>query len=146
MLLLDGGFEAKWKHWKPIGAAMITSGFSHGGNASLRLGGTPNSEDGAEQMVSIPCDAKQVQLSYYWYVASQNSLPTADTFQANVNAATLQTLTSFDSHMAWEQSVYDLSSYACQSITISFRSYANEKGATSFYVDDVQLEAYRGDR
>ncbi len=112
------------------------------GSPTLRLGQVVNSEDAAAQTVFIPCDARQVQLSYYWHVASQNSVPRMDIFQANVDAVTLQTLTEYDSHVGWEQAVYDLSSYACQSVTITFRSRQNEEGVTAFYVDDVRPTAY----
>ncbi|MFN2250784.1 MAG: DNRLRE domain-containing protein [Anaerolineae bacterium] len=148
-LIGNGGFEgdalAPWDMW---GAAEIVEAPApvHGGTRGMRLGKT---EGVAElwQAVELPADAEAITLSFWWHIDSEDDWPLdGDKLRLLLRTpdgtAQLQTLTNAGPLFQWRQTWYDLSAYRGQTVTVLFRADENARDPTSFYIDDVRVDAH----
>jgi hypothetical protein len=105
-----------------------------------------DSFDQLSQTVVLPDNRKKITLSYWWWIDSDDHQPWADTLRVLLEwedgAATLEALTNSDQQFRWRQSRFDLSAYRGKKVTITFRSEANAKDLTLFYLDDIRLDVH----
>ncbi len=149
-LLQNGGFESSGG-WTFSGTSLPTRSQTqvHSGAYSLQLGTSAQQQGDAiaSQMVSLPNNAKQIALSFYYWPASNDS-STYGWQEANVidsQGNVLQQLfINTTNDQTWIQMNFDLSAYAGQTVGIQFLDHEQANGGpyyTYMYVDDVSLTA-----
>jgi hypothetical protein len=168
-LILDGGFEdgqapsgqtgnsgmsGPWG-WtssggvNPVWHSLTGGPTPHSGNWYLYLlGGAPNGQETAAQLVTIPASSTAT-LSFWLHVISlETILGTHDRFdvqlykQDGTFLATLATFWDRDNDLFWEKKSFDLSQYAGQTLYVLFGTIqGNNTVGTLFNVDDVSLIA-----
>ena len=156
-LLVNGDFEGAggWTKFSKIGANLISnfpppSGAYHSGSYGAYLADYNNAHDYIAQSVTIPADATQATLSFWWQVETQeSSLRGYDFLTVTVDApleqviATLGDISNQDAGASWQQVSYDLTSYRGRAIAIRFDAVTDANRPTAFYLDDVTLEVCR---
>jgi hypothetical protein len=150
-LIVNGDFEAGTDApWVVSGAgANITNNpaFANSGVKSLSMGNVQGASQIAYQTVSIPTNAIQAALSYYWKVTSvdQQGLD-----QLNVRIvsptqtilAAVDDRNNFDASSTYQLKTYDLQAFIGQTVEIYFMAtndafYGTQ---TSFHIDDVSVQ------
>jgi hypothetical protein len=146
----DGGLESPGT-WTLSGATRIPSPV-HGGSYALRLGGAVNTTHTAYQQVTIPAGSPRAELTFWWTMTTNEGGDpdghTWDFFYAEVRNLAGNVLATFDSRSdGWQQGQWmkaenmDLRPWAGQTVRITFEATNNSTRSTSFYVDDVSLDA-----
>jgi len=148
------GFETNTAGWTLSGAARVAAPAGGHGAFSLRLGGGINRTDEAFTEVTIPADIGRAELSYSWYMTTQEggaSGHTWDIFSAEVRDTAGNVLATFDLRSdgwragAWmQQANVDLTPWAGQTVRIAFRATNNSFRFTTFWIDDVHLDLCDG--
>lgn len=152
-LIANGGFEASLAPWSTGGAKLpiLSSAHEHGGTTSLRCGATsaqgqpePNGDSYAYQTVSIPADATQATLSFWYYAKTYDSI-TYDWQDAQVLDESYNLLVNVfhmaDNSQVWKQKMVDLSAYRGRTLTILFNAHGDGyTDPTTLWIDDVALE------
>ena len=132
--------------WSSSWAVQVVNERAHSGQNSIRMGAQFDSLDQLSHTFVLPGDKKKVTLSYWWWIDSDDHQPWADTLRVLLEwedgAATLEALTNSDQQFRWCQSRFDLSAYRGKKVTITFRSEANAKDLTLFYLDDIRLDVH----
>jgi hypothetical protein len=151
-VLANPGFEAGSSGWQQSS----TSGFSiiytdgmnaHAGIGYAWLGGALNSTDNLSQDVAVPAGASQVQLRFWYRIATTEQLPSdfdvltiAAENTSGARLATLATFSNADASGSYQRAgPYDLSAYKGQTIRLRLTATNDFSNATSFYVDDLSL-------
>jgi hypothetical protein len=149
-LIQNGGFETN-DAWQlgvsPSPAQYVTSG-QHSGSRALQLGiiGGPNrlSFSSARQTVTIPADATQAQLSF-WYYAVVTGAPAGDYMEMTLLSADGYTVlrrlwySQADSR-AWNPLSFDLLPWRGQTVQVYFNTFNDGTGGTAgMLLDDVSL-------
>lgn len=146
----DGGFESAGT-WTLSGAARVTSP-RYNGSYALRLGGVASTGHTAYQQVVVPAGSTRAELSFYWHMTTnESSTPyghTWDFFYAEVRDTSDAVLATFDYRSdGWQQEQWlraeniDLMPWVGQTVRMVFYATNDSLYTTSFYVDDVSLEA-----
>lgn len=141
---LSGGEAPPWV--KQAGTTYEPDILPHTGSKAAYLGGYDGAQDGIYQTVTIPADAVNATLRYWWYLFTVEPTHPHDYFYVEIydTSGTLQEVLSTlnDGAVAdqWQQATHNLMAYAGQTIRISFRIDNNESNRSSFYVDDISLE------
>jgi hypothetical protein len=156
-VLANPGFEAGssgWQQSSTTGFSIIyTNGTNaHAGNGYAWLGGTVSSTDNLYQDVAIPANASQVQLRFWYRIATQEQLASDfDVLTITVEStsgtrlATLATFSNADASGSYQRAgPYDLSAYKGQAIRLHLTATNDFSNATSFYIDDVSLSVVTG--
>jgi cell division septation protein DedD len=147
-LIANGGFEngsSPWVESSSGGYEIVDSTRPHTGSSSAYLCGYNNCSDSIYQKISVPANANSVQLTYYWYMTTQETKHPYDYLYArilNSSGSTLkteQTLSDGSTAGSWNNSSFDLSSYKGQTIEIAFVATTGAKNPTSFFIDDVAV-------
>ncbi len=152
-VLLNSDFEGTggWVQHSKLGVPLISkfppaSGSYHSGTHGAYLGGYNNAQDSIGQTFTIPADATQATLTYWWQVESQEStLSSYDVLTVTVDAplghpfATLGTLSNRDAKASWQQTSVDLLAYRGQALAVRFEARTDANRPTSFFLDDVTL-------
>ena len=154
-LIANADFEAgaaSWTESASGGYAIVTNGttrLGHSGGGYAWLGGYDNGTDTLSQSVTIPGNALQAYVQFwYWIGTSETSTISAyDTLKVELYSATtgakLATLASFsnlDQTSGWSQSSqYDVSAFKGQAVRLTFTATTNASNTSSFFVDDVAL-------
>ncbi|MBF9067551.1 putative Ig domain-containing protein [Streptacidiphilus fuscans] len=95
--------------------------------------------DTVSQTVKIPSGCKAT-LSYWQHIDTTQTDGTAhDTFVVTVNGNTVGSFSNLDANTGYTQESFDLSSYAGQSVTITFTGTQDGVANTSFVIDDTAL-------
>jgi endonuclease G len=156
-LIANGAFEGSLAPWSTGGAKLpiLSSAQEHGGTTSLRCGATsapgqpePNGDSYAYQTVSIPADATQATLSF-WYYAKTDDTIAYDWQDAQVLDEDYNLLVNVfhmaDDSQAWKQKTVDLSAYRGRTLTILFNAHGDGyTDPTTLWIDDVALEVATG--
>lgn len=150
-LVVNGDFEqgvSEPDPWVLGGHAEVSDERPHSGYFGVWVGGYQNADDTLYQLVSIPDDAETVTFRYWWNIHSLDAVETPyDYLYVKLQTADgqplaeLETLDNTDVRNAWTQSSFDLSAYAGTSLRLFFHCTGNERFITSFFLDDVELEA-----
>lgn len=150
----NGGFEefvdGKPRYWTVSSAdryPLADGSWFASGHYGAYLGGYDWADDVLRQYVYIPGDALSANLTFSWYMRSQEptSYPAYDFLYIRLRSsggnliATLDTLSNRSSRDAWQTATFDLSPYAAQSLRLSFETDTDVSNPTSFFVDDMSL-------
>ena len=144
-VLPHGDFEAGFlAPWSALGEAQVTSVRAHGGERSALVGSANNAVDELVAGIGILPDATSVTLSYWWYVESSDPEHGADRLIVVVDTGDVvvpvETLTNDSPKDAWHRTTFDLSGLAGQFVGLVFRAETDAADATSFFLDDVQVQ------
>jgi hypothetical protein len=153
--IANGGFEeftnGKPNSWTISSAEsypLADSTWFANGHYGAYLGGYDAANDTLRQYIYIPSNATSARLTYNWYIRSQEMSGGSawDYLYVRLRdmsgnlVATLSTHNDNSTLDEWFATSYDLSSYANQSLLLSFESSNDSvSNPTSFFVDDVSL-------
>ena len=160
-LLSNPGFETGIEPWvgnATSGENLIYSNSTgdttaHSGQMYAWLGGYNNGTDSIYQTVTIPSDAAQVSLQFWYHIIENDPTATAnDTMaveiynaQTGARLATLATFSNLDTTLNWVQSPrYDLSAFKGQTVRVAFTAVMDDGSVTNFYLDDVSVSIDSG--
>ncbi len=153
-VIVNSDFESTggWTEYSKIGASLISnfpppSGSYHSGTHGAYLADYNNAHDYIAQNITIPADATQATLTFWWQVESQESAVTAyDFLTVTVDSplgqpvATLTSISNQDAGATWQQRTVDLLAYKGQSVVLRFDAVTDANRPTAFYLDDVTLD------
>ena len=114
---------------------------AHGGNYLAWLGGYANETAWIEQTVLFPSDRAYLHF-WHWLSSSNPDCSAAQQARVLVDGTPVRTykLCSANNTLhGWVEQVVDLRAYAGR--TVSLRFYATTFDASSWYIDDVSLQA-----
>ncbi len=138
----NGGFEAGSAPWTLAGGAAVTTTRVHSGTKALTLGGTNSSTETATQSFTVPSSGT---LSFWDYITTTETSHSYDFLTTTIKnssgtvLATVSTLSDGSTTGQWKQVTASLSSYAGQTVTLSFSATNGSKNPTTFVVDDVAV-------
>lgn len=150
----NGGFEeflnGKPRYWTVSSAdsyALADGTWFASGHYGAYLGGYDWADDVLRQYVYIPSDALSANLTYEWYMRTEETHPSnqydflyirlRDTSGGLVTM--LDTLSNQSLEGAWQTASFDLLAYAGQGLRLSFEADTDVSHPTSFFVDNVSL-------
>jgi V8-like Glu-specific endopeptidase len=155
-LLLNPGFESKHTDWTEYcygGFDIIWKdpSFAHKGSWFAYLGGYNSANDYVYQDVTIPSDATQAYVQFWYWISTKETTTTDiyDTMAVEIRnpvdnslLATLDTVSNLDDTAGWTQSAqYDVMSFKGQTIQLRFSATTDSVYPTIFLVDDTALMA-----
>lgn len=152
----NSDFENGIASWSTGGSTTITFSQHYSGSASVWLGGINNANDTLDQTFTIPSigptgkPVVNANLNYYWYISTEETTHPYDFLYVKIRNAsgydivTLETLNDGSSTNGWYYSYFNLNSYIGQTIQIYFNGTTDGSNITSFYIDDVYLNACEG--
>jgi hypothetical protein len=149
-LLENGDFEhgqAVWRVQPQQGRPIVDAAHPHAGKQSAGLCGYNDCEESLAQSVTIPSNASKVALSFYTYITTQETKHAFDFLNVELRepgGKTLQTIERLsDGSPAgiWQQTSFDLSGYAGQTVELVFTATCGKIRPTEFFVDDVTIIA-----
>jgi hypothetical protein len=147
-LLQNGDFErgqAGWRARTTNNRALVSDTRAHAGSLGADFCGYNNCEESLAQTISIPAGAKPVRLSYYTYIETQETEHAFDFLTVELRDAsgkrlrTIQRLSDGDITGSWQQSSFDLSEFAGNTIELVFQANSGKIRPTEFFVDDVSV-------
>ena len=144
-LLLNPGFESGATSWTASSGVIGTGSNPHGGSYYAWMDGYGSSHtDYVQQSVTIPA-ASSATLSFYLYVASDETTTSTayDTMRVQVisggTTTTLATYSNLNETSGYVQRSVNLSAYTGKTVTVKFLGVEDSSLATSFLVDDTSL-------
>ncbi|PWB61314.1 MAG: hypothetical protein C3F16_08565 [Betaproteobacteria bacterium] len=154
-LVSNPGFEtgtAGWSQSATGGYPIIyqDASVARAGSWYAWLGGYDSGTDTLYSSVTIPADATQASLRFWYYVATQESGSTAydrmtvwiASQATGARLATLTTLSNADRTSGWVQSgSFDVSAFRGQTVWLVFTATTDSSNVTNFFVDDVSITA-----
>ncbi|MYR18247.1 M1 family peptidase, partial [Streptomyces sp. SID6137] len=149
-VVTDGGFENGSPAWTPSTATVITNrtGQSpHGGSSYAWLDGTGKSRtDSLTQSVTVPSGCATATLSFYLHIdtAETTSSTAYDKLTAKIGGTTLGSWSNLDKSTGYVQKSFDVSSFAGQTVNLSFTGTEDSSLQTSFVLDDIALDTSGG--
>jgi len=139
------GFETASTPWTAtagvIGAP--TGQAAHGGTRFAWLDGYGTTHtDTLSQTVTLPVGCS-LTLSFWLHIDTAETTTTTqfDKLTVTVGATTLATYSNLNKATGYSQKSFDLSAFAGQSVTLTFRGVEDSSLQTSFVVDDTALNA-----
>ncbi|NDK28705.1 M1 family peptidase [Streptomyces sp. TR1341] len=149
-VVIDGGFENGSPAWTPSTSTVITdrTGQSpHGGSAYAWLDGTGKTRtDSLTQSVTVPSGCATATLSFYLHIdtAETTSSTAYDKLTAKIGGTTLGSWSNLDKNTGYVQKSFDVSSFAGQTVNLSFTGTEDSSLQTSFVLDDIALDTSGG--
>jgi hypothetical protein len=154
----NGGFEefinGKPRYWlvsSSDGYPLADGTWFASGHYGAYLGGYDYANDVLRQYIYIPPDSLSANLTYAWYMESQE--PNSDVDydflyirlrDTNGNLLKeLDKLSNRSPRRTWQTATFDLRSYAGRELYLSFEASNDILYPTSFFVDDVSLRICR---
>ena len=147
--LQNGNFETgRTPPWveSPSGPYSLISGLLvHNGDWAAWLGGGNDADDDLYQEITIPSGITTAELSFWWYVQTQEQAHPNDFLSVTVRDTSnniLVVLTTFNDgspELVWVQSTHNVAAYAGQTVRIGFHATTDVSNLTSFFIDDVSL-------
>lgn len=153
----NGGFKeflnGKPRYWTVSSAddyPLADGTWFASGHYGAYLGGYDrweSDDDKLSQFIYIPSDALSANLTYRWYMRTEETHPSNqyDFLYVQLRdlsdnlVATLGTMSNQNPRETWQTAMFDLSPYAGQSLKLSFEANNDVSNPTSFFVDDVSL-------
>jgi hypothetical protein len=163
-LIQDPGFEDFGTGWaipETDYPARVTSDIVHSGEQAALVGILEPADDvlsysSVSQTVTVPGDAQQVRLSYWYYPVSRDPGDRQIVEVRQPNQEIRNRLRGFDGDtsdaQAWSFEEFDLTEhYPGRTVWLYFGAFNRNQvempgGVTAMYVDDVSLEVCRPDR
>jgi len=117
------------------------------GHYGAYLGGYDYADDVLRQYIYIPGDALSANLTYRWYMRTEETHPSNqyDFLRVRLRdlsdnlVATLGTVSNQSPRDTWQTATFDLLAYAGRGLYLSFEADTDISNPTSFFVDDVSL-------
>jgi hypothetical protein len=142
----NGGFESGTAPWTTTSGVINANGSgesAHSGSYFAWLDGYGTTHtDSATQSVTIPvgCSAS---LTFYLHIdTSETTTTTAyDKLTVKVGSTTLATYSNLNAASGYSAKTFNVSSFAGQTVTLSFSGTEDSGLQTSFVIDDVSLNA-----
>jgi hypothetical protein len=150
-LVLNGTFENGINYWNADRIPGNNVNFVQprsGGGSALKLGGSVNMMDYAQQSILIPDEGCQVTLSFENWILSDEASSTTryDLTKVFINGdenSPLLELGNDSPRGVVVNYTYDLSQYRGQTVLINFKSINDGSYLTSFWYDNVSVKSYR---
>ncbi|MFF7976014.1 M1 family aminopeptidase [Streptomyces sp. NPDC007905] len=146
----NGGFESGTSPWTQSSSSVITSRSgetAHGGSSFAWLDGVGSTHtDTLAQSVTIPSGCSTATLTFWLHIdtAETTSSIAYDKLTAKIGNTTLATYSNIDKSSGYVQKSFDVSSFAGQTVNLSFTGTEDSSLRTSFVLDDVALETSGG--
>jgi len=152
-IVVNGDFEGDggWRTYSAAGEELISdfpppSGAYHSGRRGAYLGDYNNAHDYITQAITIPPNATQVTLRYWWQVESdEDPEATNDRLTVTLDAVpgtplvTLKELTSRVQREVWEEESIPVEGYRGRTVWLRFDARTDGSLPTAFFLDDVQV-------
>ncbi len=158
-LLANNGFENGTSPWIEQSAGnyeLIDTSNPHSGSYNAAFCGYASCDDILAQTFQVPQGATSLSLSYYWYMATNNTSGCTDTFTVTIDPvnqdgtlgsplATAQSACNSNANNAYAQMTANVSA-ALQAqpgttLAVIFEGTTGSSGGTEIYLDDVSLLA-----
>ncbi|MEU6279091.1 M1 family aminopeptidase [Streptomyces sp. NPDC047028] len=148
-LVGNGGFENGTSPWSASSGVITDAGgqSAHAGSHFAWLDGYGSTHtDTLSQSVTVPAGCTSASLSFYLHVdTDETTTSTAyDKLTAKVGTTTLATYSNLDAAPGYVKKTVDVSSFAGQTVTVSFTGSEDSGAQTSFVLDDVTLDTSAG--
>ncbi|GAA5051295.1 M1 family aminopeptidase [Streptomyces similanensis] len=149
-VVANSGFESGTSPWSPSSSSVITSRSgqsAHGGSSYAWLDGTGGTRtDTLTQSVTIPSGCSTATLSYWLHIdtAETTSSTAYDKLSVKLGGSTLATYSNLDKNTGYVRRTVDVSSFAGQTVNLSFTGAEDSSLQTSFVLDDVALDTSGG--
>ncbi|MEU6479726.1 M1 family aminopeptidase [Streptomyces sp. NPDC047017] len=146
----NGGFESGTSPWTQSTSGVITSRSgqtAHGGSAFAWLDGTGGTHtDTLTQSVTIPSGCSTATLGYWLHIdTAETTTSTAyDKLTVKLGSSTLATYSNLNKSTGYVQKTVDVSSFAGQTVDLSFTGTEDSSLQTSFVLDDIALDTSGG--
>ncbi|GAA0691426.1 putative Ig domain-containing protein [Kitasatospora atroaurantiaca] len=148
-VVANSGFESGSSPWS-ASSGVITSGggqSAHSGSSFAWLDGYGSSHtDTLSQTVTLPAGCSTATLTLWLHVdTAETTTSTAyDKLTAKIGGTTLATYSNLDAKSGYLQKSFDVSSFAGQSVALSFTGVEDSGLQTSFVLDDLALDVSGG--
>jgi Zn-dependent metalloprotease len=141
----NGGFESGTAPWTTTSGVVSANGqgeTAHSGTHFAWLDGYGTTHtDSATQSVTLPAGCKAT-LSLWLHIDTGESGSTAyDKLTVKIGSTTLATYSNVNAASGYVNKTFDVSSFAGQTVTLSFSGTEDSSLQTSFVIDDVSLSA-----
>jgi len=149
-VVTDGGFENGGSAWTASPSTVITSRTgqtAHGGSSYAWLDGTGRTRtDSLAQSVTIPGGCGTATLSFWLHIdtAETTSATAYDKLTAKIGGTTLGSWSNLDKNTGYVRKSFDVSSFAGQTVNLSFTGTEDSSLQTSFVLDDIALDTSGG--
>ncbi|GLY74355.1 putative Ig domain-containing protein [Actinoallomurus iriomotensis] len=141
----NGGFESGTSPWTTTSGVVSANGSGESAHSGTHFAwfdgyGTTHT-DTATQSISIPSGC-HASLTFYLHIDTNESGSTAyDKFTVKIGGTTLATYSNANAASGYTARTFDVSSYAGQTVTLSFSGTEDSSLQTSFVLDDVAVNA-----
>ncbi|HZE33489.1 MAG TPA: M4 family metallopeptidase [Actinoallomurus sp.] len=141
----NGGFESGTTPWTTTSGVVSASGngeTAHSGTHFAWFDGYATTHtDTAAQSITIPAGC-HASLSLWLHIDTNESGTTAyDKFTVKIGSTTLATYSNAGAASGYANKTFDVSSFAGQTVTLSFTGTEDSSLQTSFVLDDVAVNA-----
>jgi Zn-dependent metalloprotease len=140
----NGGFESGTTPWTTTSGVVSTGGgeTAHSGSYFAWLNGYGTTHtDSATQSVTIPAGC-HASLNFWLHIDTSETGTTAyDKLTVKIGSTTLATYSNANAASGYVNRTFDVSSYAGQTVTLSFSGTEDSSLQTSFVLDDVAVNA-----
>jgi putative Ig domain-containing protein len=141
----NGGFESGTAPWTTTSGVVSANGqgeTAHGGTHFAWLDGYGTAHtDSATQSVTIPSGC-HASLAFFLHIDTSESGSTAyDKLTVKIGGTTLATYSNANAASGYTARTFDVSSFAGQTVTLSFSGTEDSSLQTSFVLDDVTVNA-----
>jgi hypothetical protein len=142
----NGGFESgttPWTTTSGVVSANDSTETAHTGTHFAYLDGYGSTHtDTATQSVTIPAGCKAT-LTYWVHIDTAETTTSTqyDKLTVKIGSTTLATYSNLNKATGYAQKTFDVSSFAGQTVTLSFSGVEDSGLQTSFVIDDVGLAA-----
>ncbi|GGS76509.1 M1 family aminopeptidase [Streptomyces cinerochromogenes] len=149
-VVTNGGFETGTSPWTASSSTVITSRSgqtAHNGSSYAWLDGAGTTRtDTLSQSVTIPSGCAAATLTFWLHTdtAETTSSIAYDKLTAKIGGTTLATYSNLDENTGYVQKSIDVSSFAGQTVTLSFTGTEDSSLQTSFVLDDIALDTSDG--
>ncbi|MEV7185930.1 protease pro-enzyme activation domain-containing protein [Kitasatospora sp. NPDC093102] len=143
-LIGNGGFESGTASPWTASSGVIDNSASqpaHSGSWKAWMDGYGSAHtDTMSQTVSIPAGCASAKLTFWLHIDTAETGSTAyDKLTVQANNTTLATYSNADAAAGYVQRTLDLTSFAGQTVTVTFTGTEDSSLQTSFVIDDVAL-------
>lgn len=154
-LIVNGDFESGhtgWAEYSSQAYELIDPFYPHSPTHSAWLGANNNEEDWVSQSVALPANAASLTLHYWWSLYTEEHPGTQFDFLrvqlVRVDGTLITELKTYNNDSAeawlWNDDSVDVSAYAGQTLQLRFLAKNDANDPTSFFVDDVSIQACNG--
>ncbi|MET8772575.1 M1 family aminopeptidase [Streptomyces sp. NPDC004658] len=148
-VVANGGFESGTSPWTQSASTVITSRSgqsAHGGSSYAWLDGVGGTHtDTLGQSVTIPSGCAATLTFWLHTDTAETTSSTAyDKLTAKLGGTTLATYSNLDSSTGYVKKSIDVSSFAGQTVNLSFTGTEDSSLRTSFVLDDIALDTSDG--